>query len=159
MLLGWHYMYDYSIAYAMNEFLANRGYVVLSANDRSGIGYGLDFREALEYGAVGASEYNDVQGAGIYLRGRADVNPNRIGMWGGSCGGYLTALGLARFSDLFAAGVDFNGVHDWIQEFRNYVPSYDPHAHADAARLAWESFAACIRQDLALTCSADSRRR
>jgi dipeptidyl aminopeptidase/acylaminoacyl peptidase len=139
MLLGWHYMNYYSNAYAMNQFLASRGYVVLSVNYRSGIGYGLDFREAINYGAAGASEYNDVQGAGMYLRSRADVDPARIGLWGGSYGGYLTAMGLARSSDLYAAGVDLHGVHDWNQELRNWVPSYNPEAHADAARVAWES--------------------
>jgi dipeptidyl aminopeptidase/acylaminoacyl peptidase len=139
MLLGWHYMYYYSNAYAMNQFLASRGYIVLSVNYRSGIGYGLEFREALNYGATGASEYNDVQGAGIYLRSRGDVDPQRIGLWGGSYGGYLTALGLARSSDLFAAGVDLHGVHDWNTELENFVPAYDPKAHADAARVAWDS--------------------
>lgn len=113
MLLGWHYMYYYNNAYAMNQYLASLGYVVLSVNYRSGIGYGLNFREAIDYGAAGASEYNDVIGAGLYMRGRTDVDPKRIGLWGGSYGGYLTALGLARASDLFAAGVDFHGVHDW----------------------------------------------
>jgi len=139
MLLGWHYMYYYSNAYAMNQFLASRGYVVLSVNYRSGIGYGLEFREALNYGPAGASEYNDVQGAGIYLRSRADVDPRRIGVWGGSYGGYLPALALARSSDLFAAGVDLHGVHDWNSEQENWVASYDPKAHAEAARVAWES--------------------
>jgi dipeptidyl aminopeptidase/acylaminoacyl peptidase len=139
MLLGWHYMYYYSNAYAMNQFLANRGYIVLSVNYRSGIGYGLEFREALNYGATGASEYNDVQGAGIYLRSRGDVDPQRIGLWGGSYGGYLTALGLARSSDLFSAGVDVHGVHDWNTELENFVPSYDPKARPDTARIAWDS--------------------
>jgi dipeptidyl aminopeptidase/acylaminoacyl peptidase len=139
MLLGWHYMGYYHNAYALNQYLASRGYVVLSVNYRSGIGYGLDFREALNYGAAGASEFNDVQGAGVYLRNRPDVDPARIGLWGGSYGGYLTALGLARASDLFAAGVDFHGVHDWNLEIRNFQPSYDPESRPDAARLAWES--------------------
>ncbi len=139
MLLGWHYMFYYSNAYGMNQYLASRGYVVLSVNYRSGIGYGLNFREALNYGAAGASEFNDVLGAGLYLRGRPDVDGKRIGLWGGSYGGYLTALGLARASDLFAAGVDIHGVHDWNVEIRNFAPSYDPEARADAARLAWES--------------------
>jgi dipeptidyl aminopeptidase/acylaminoacyl peptidase len=113
MLLGWHYMDYYNNAYAMNQYLASQGYVVLSINYRSGIGYGLSFREAVNYGASGASEFHDVEGAGLYLKGRADVDPARIGLWGGSYGGYLTALGLARDSALFAAGVDFHGVHDW----------------------------------------------
>jgi dipeptidyl aminopeptidase/acylaminoacyl peptidase len=139
MLLGWHYMYYYSNSYALNQYLASRGYVVLSVNYRSGIGYGLDFREALNYGAAGASEFNDVEGAGVYLRTRADVDPPRIGLWGGSYGGYLTALGLARASDLFAAGVDIHGVHDWNTEIPNFAPSYKPNERPDAARLAWES--------------------
>ena len=113
MLLGFHYMYYYSNAFAMNEYLASQGYVVLSVNYRGGIGYGMRFREALNYGAEGGSEYSDVIGAGLYLKNRADVDPTRIGLWGGSYGGYLTAMGLSRASDLFAAGVDFHGVHDW----------------------------------------------
>ena len=139
MLLGWHYMNYYHNAYALNQYLASRGYVVLSLNYRSGIGYGLDFREALEYGPSGASEFNDVQGAGLYLRQRADVDPNHIGLWGGSYGGYLTALGLARASDLFACGVDLHGVHDWNLEVEHWTPSYDPSRRQDVARLAWES--------------------
>ena len=139
MLLGWHYMYYYHNSYAMNQYLASRGYVVLSVNYRSGIGYGLDFREALEYGANGASEFRDVVGAGLYLRGRDDVDPDRIALWGGSYGGYLTALGLARASDLFAAGVDVHGVHDWNVVIRNFAPSYQAETHAEVARRAFES--------------------
>jgi dipeptidyl aminopeptidase/acylaminoacyl peptidase len=101
-------------------------------NYRSGIGYGLDFREALRYGPAGGSEYNDVQGAGVYLRSRSDVDPDRIGAWGGSYGGYLTAMALARASDLFRAGVDLHGVHDWATELEiaSTAPDY---------RLAFES--------------------
>jgi dipeptidyl aminopeptidase/acylaminoacyl peptidase len=113
MLLGWHYMYYYSNCYAMNQYLASRGYVVLSVNYRSGIGYGRGFREAPGRAGRGASEYQDVVAAAKYLQSRVDVNPAHIGLWGGSYGGYLTALGLARNSDLFAAGVDLHGVHDW----------------------------------------------
>jgi len=134
MLLGWHYMDYYHNAYAMNQYLASLGYVVLSVNYRSGIGYGLNFREALNYGAAGASEFNDVLGAGLYLRTRPDVDPKRIGLWGGSYGGYLTALGLSRASDLFAVGVDFHGVHDW-SAIRNFDPVKDP----AGTRLAFES--------------------
>lgn len=139
MLLGWHYMYYYNNSYAMNQYLASQGFIVLSVNYRSGIGYGMEFREALNYGAGGASEFNDVVGAGLYLRSRDDVDLNRIGLWGGSYGGYLTALGLARASDLFAAGVDFHGVHDWTVGIRTFVPSYNPLERPDDARVAFES--------------------
>ncbi|MEZ4417561.1 MAG: prolyl oligopeptidase family serine peptidase [Gemmatimonadota bacterium] len=139
MLLGFHYRDYYHNAYALNQFLVGQGYVVLAVNYRSGIGYGLEFREALDYGARGASEFNDVLGAGLYLRGRADVDPARIGLWGGSYGGYLTALGLARASDLFASGVDLHGVHDWNVVVKNFVPSYNAEAREEWSRLAYES--------------------
>ena len=139
MLLGWHYNYYYRNAYAFNQYLANRGFVVLAVNYRSGIGYGMEFREALDYGATGASEYADVVGAGLYLRNRPDVDPSRIGLWGGSYGGYLTALGLARASDLFAAGVDIHGVHDWNVVIKNFEAGYDPEKDREAARLAFAS--------------------
>jgi dipeptidyl aminopeptidase/acylaminoacyl peptidase len=113
MLLGWHYMYYYSNSYAMNQYLASRGYVALALNYRSGIGYGRAFREAPGRAGRGATEYQDVVAAGKYLQARSDVDSKRIGLWGGSYGGYLTALGLGRNSDLFAAGVDIHGVHDW----------------------------------------------
>jgi dipeptidyl aminopeptidase/acylaminoacyl peptidase len=116
MLLGYPAMEYYSNAYAMNEYLASRGFIVLSVNYRCGIGYGLDFRECEHGGAAGASEYNDVLAAWQYLKSRGDVDMKRIGIWGGSYGGYLTALALARNSDKFAAGVDFHGVHDWTLE-------------------------------------------
>lgn len=113
MLLGWHYMFYYSNSYAMNQYLASRGYVVLALNYRSGIGYGRAFREAPGRAGRGASEYQDVVAAGKFLQNRPEVDPKRIGLLGGSYGGYLTALGLGRNSDLFAAGVDLHGVHDW----------------------------------------------
>ena len=139
MLTTWHYNYYYRNAYAMNQWLASQGYIVLSVNYRSGIGYGLEFREALNYGASGGAEFNDVMGAGLYLRSRADVDPARIGLWGGSYGGYLTAMGLSRASDLFAAGVDFHGVHDWNQGIRTFVPDYSVHDDPEFSRRAYNS--------------------
>jgi dipeptidyl aminopeptidase/acylaminoacyl peptidase len=131
MLLAWHYLSYYHNTYAMNQYLASRGYVVLSVNYRSGTGYGLNFREALNYGATGASEFQDVLGAALYMRSRPDVDPARLGIYGGSYGGYLTAHALARASDLFAAGVDIHGVHDWNVGIRTFMPNYDPGAEIE----------------------------
>ncbi|MEM9386764.1 MAG: prolyl oligopeptidase family serine peptidase [Pseudomonadota bacterium] len=136
MMLGFHPSQYYANAYAFNQVMASRCTVVLSVNYRSGIGYGLDFREALDYGARGASEFRDVVGAGLYLAQRADVEASRIGLWGGSYGGYLTALGLARAPDLFAAGVDLHGVHDWNVVIGNFATDYDPQAREAFARVA-----------------------
>ncbi|HLK31838.1 MAG TPA: prolyl oligopeptidase family serine peptidase, partial [Terriglobales bacterium] len=113
MLLGFHYMNYYHDSYALNEYLASRGYVVLSINYRLGIMYGRAFREAANAAWRGASEYQDVVAAGKYLESLPIVDRHRIGLWGGSYGGFLTAMGLARNSDIFSAGVDFHGVHDW----------------------------------------------
>lgn len=116
MLLGWNYGAYYHHAYAFNQYLVSRGFVVVSVNYRGGIGYGRRFRESPRRGRFGASEYQDVLAAAAYLRSRPDVDSARIGLWGGSYGGYLTALGLARNSDLFAAGVDLHGVHEYAEE-------------------------------------------
>lgn len=113
MLLGYHYMHFYHWSYGINQWLASKGYVVLSVNYRSGIGYGRSFRQAPNTGGRGNAEYQDVLAGGKYLQGRADVDPNRIGIWGLSYGGVLTGQALARNSDIFKMGVDLAGVHLW----------------------------------------------
>jgi len=143
MMLGFHYMDYYHNAYAQNQYLASRGYAVLSVNYRLGVMYGRAFREAPNSVWRGAAEYKDVVAAGRYLQTLPNVDPEKIGLWGGSYGGFLTAMGLARNSDLFKAGVDFHGVHDW-SVFLTERPYFGNLAlrppDTDAAiRLAWES--------------------
>jgi dipeptidyl aminopeptidase/acylaminoacyl peptidase len=116
MLLGWHYSDYYANNYAMNQYLAGRGFVVLSVNYRLGIGYGYEFHQPANAGARGAAEYLDVLAGAEFLKGLPQVDAARIGIYGGSYGGFLTALALARNSDVFAAGVDLHGVHDWTME-------------------------------------------
>jgi dipeptidyl aminopeptidase/acylaminoacyl peptidase len=137
MMLGFHYMDYYHNAYAMNQYLASRGYVVLSVNYRTGVMYGRHFREPAEGGPRGGAEYKDIVAAGRYLQTLPNVDPKKIGLWGGSYGGYLTAMGLAHNSDLFAAGVDLHGVHDWsafIEEFPKDAPDREA-----ALKLAFQS--------------------
>jgi len=116
MLLGWHYSDYYANAYALNQYLANQGFVVLSVNYRLGIGYGYDFHNPKSAGQWGASEYLDIKAAGEWLAQQSFVDPKKIALYGGSYGGYLTALALARDSKLFVAGVDIHGVHDWAHQ-------------------------------------------
>jgi dipeptidyl aminopeptidase/acylaminoacyl peptidase len=137
MMLGFHYMDYYHNAYAMNQYLASRGYVVLSVNYRTGIMYGRHFRETVDGGPRGGGEYRDIVAAGKYLQTLPTVDAKRIGLWGGSYGGYLTAMGLAHDSDLFAAGVDLHGVHDW-SAFREDIPADAPD-HDAAVKLAFQS--------------------
>jgi dipeptidyl aminopeptidase/acylaminoacyl peptidase len=136
MLLGFHPSAYYSNAYVFNQHLAATGYHVLAVNYRSGTGYGNAFRDAPELARGGASEYRDVLAAGRWLEARDDVDPARIGIWGGSWGGYLTALALARDSGLFAAGVDFHGVHSMLRPVPN---SLSPAAQDAARQLQWDS--------------------
>ncbi|MBV8198107.1 MAG: S9 family peptidase [Candidatus Eremiobacteraeota bacterium] len=145
MLLTWHYFDYYSNAYAVNQYLANHGFVVLSVNYRLGIGYGHDFNFPVRWGPTGASEYQDVVAGARFLQRDPHVDSRRIGIWGGSYGGYLTALALARNSDIFKAGVDFHGVHDWSLDIDNPVwgftqlKRYQQYDARALMRLAWES--------------------
>jgi len=140
MVLGFHYMYYYHNAYAENQYLASLGYTVLSVNYRLGIMYGHDFHQPEKSIWRGASEYNDVLAGAQYLETLPNVDPQRIGLWGGSYGGFLTAMGLARNSDIFKAGVDFHGVHDWSM----FLSRWEDDAAAapdlkEAQKLAFES--------------------
>lgn len=137
MLPGYHYMQFYHWAYAYNQWLASQGYVVLSVNYRSGIGYGRSFRFAPHTGGRGNAEYQDVLAAGKYLQSRPDVDPARVGIWGLSYGGVLTSQALARNSDLFVAGADLAGVHLWGSSLDSSAVSY--RSSSIAAIDGWKS--------------------
>jgi len=143
MLLGWHYMDYYADSYGMNQYLAAHGFVVLSVNYRLGVGYGRAFQQAEHGGAAGAAEYQDVVAGARFLQQVPGVDPARLGIWGGSYGGYLTGLALARNSDIFKAGVDFHGVHDWSPLLGDRAASLDKRFEqgdrADAMRVAFQS--------------------
>jgi len=137
MMPGYHYMQFYHWAYAVNQWLASQGYVVLSVNYRLGIGYGRSFRQAQNTNARGNAEYQDVLAAGKYLQTRADVDPARIGIWGLSYGGLLTSQALARNSDLFVAGADLAGVHLYGSSLDTTSVSYK--SSAISAIDSWKS--------------------
>ncbi len=139
MLLGWHYGDYYSNTYAVNQYLAELGFVVLAVNFRLGIGYGYEFHRPPRTYWQGAEEYLDVKAAGEFLAGLPQVDKRRIGVYGGSYGGYLTALALGKDSELFAAGVDIHGVHDLssrLEEPKGYEKAPD---FAEALKTAWYS--------------------
>ncbi|MDJ0978173.1 MAG: prolyl oligopeptidase family serine peptidase [Erythrobacter sp.] len=129
MMPTWHRTSYYSYTYAMNQVLAQRGMNVLAVNFRTGIGFGQAFRNAPGYGPHGAAELQDVLAAEEYLLSRADVDAARIGVYGGSYGGHLSALALARHSDRFKTAVVWHPVADWTNWIRrddkpdlNYTP-------------------------------------
>ena len=136
MYLGWHNMDYYFYDYQTNQYLASLGFVVLSVNYRMGTGYGYEFQHPDNAGMNGASEYIDVLAAGKWLAKQPGVDPKAIGIYGGSYGGYLTAMALGRNSDIFKAGVDIHGVHNRKKKLNEeeYAPDFN-----EAARIAWES--------------------
>lgn len=105
MLLGWHHMDYYAIDYALNQYLASMGFIVLSVNYRQGIGYGYDFNRPEKPGV----NYIDVKSGGEWLAAQPNVDTARLGVYGGSAGGALTATALARDAKLFKAGVIIHG--------------------------------------------------
>ncbi|EOR96464.1 hypothetical protein ADIARSV_0367 [Arcticibacter svalbardensis MN12-7] len=138
MLLGWHFGDYYSNTYALNQYLASQGFVVLAVNYRLGVGYGYDFQNPLHSWTTGASEYLDVEAAGKWLASQDGVDPKRVGIYGGSYGGYLTALALGRDSKLFAAGVDIHGEHN----LSTFLPAESAEPAPDLAlakKLNWQS--------------------
>jgi dipeptidyl aminopeptidase/acylaminoacyl peptidase len=143
MLLGWHYMGYYSNSYAVNQYLAAHGFVVLSVNYRLGIGYGRALHQPDHAGLAGASEYQDVVAGAHFLQNTSGVDPDRIGIWGGSYGGYLTAMGLAHNSDIFKVGVDYHGVHDWTLSLSSRLNRDQVHHEKgdrdEAMKVAWDS--------------------
>lgn len=143
MLLGWHYSDYYSNAYAINQYLASLGFIVVTVNYRLGIGYGYEFHQPGQAGTAGASEYKDIKAAGDWLAKDPRVDAGRIGIYGGSYGGYLTAMALGRDSKRFAAGVDIHGVHNrTIHRTRNMIlpDNYERAPDAEEAlNVAWQS--------------------
>jgi dipeptidyl aminopeptidase/acylaminoacyl peptidase len=123
MLLGFHYKDVYSNLYELNQYFASRGCAVLSVEYRSSIMRGYEFRNAPGWGDAGASEYLDVLGGANYLKSRPELGVRKIGIHGLSWGGYITAQALARNSDLFSAGLDMAGVHEFLGNGFKHSPA------------------------------------
>lgn len=115
---GWHVRRDYGVYHSFHQLLAAEGYVVLMPDYRGSIGYGRNFRQE-SYRDVGGGDYQDVAAAGDYLQTLEFVDPDRIGVWGLSYGGFMTMQALTLDPTLFAAGVNVAGVGDFGLRFRD----------------------------------------
>ena len=104
------------------QFLANRGYCVLQMNFRGSTGYGRKFWEA-SFGQWGLKMQDDVTDGTQWLIAQGIADPKRIGIYGGSYGGYATLAGVAFTPDLYAAAVDYVGVAN-LFTFMNTIPPY-----------------------------------
>ncbi len=139
MLDGFNYSAYYSNADAMQQYFASQGFMALTLNYRSGIGYGIHFREAENYGASGGSEVADLMATADYLAARPDVEASQIVPWGGSYGGYLTSHALAQAPGKFLAGVNIHGVHDWNNVIPTFNPWYQAEKFPEIAERAFQS--------------------
>jgi len=122
------------LRFVFNEFLAQQGYVVLEMDYRGSTNYGRDWRSGV-YLNMGGPDLEDVLGGVEYLRGLKNIDMNRIGIWGWSYGGFMTAMAMFRAPATFQAGAAFSGVYDWANYDADYTgerlttPAENPEAY------------------------------
>ncbi|HEY7792148.1 MAG TPA: S9 family peptidase [Vicinamibacterales bacterium] len=109
---GWHIHRDYGVYYSFHQYLVQHGYVVLAVDYRGSIGYGRAWREAV-FHDLGGKDFSDVAAGATYLKSLGFVDPQRIGIWGLSYGGFLTLQAVTETPTLFNCAVDVAGVEDW----------------------------------------------
>ena len=107
------------------QFLANRGYAVLQVNFRTSTGYGRKFWEA-GFKQSGLAIQDDITDGVKWLIDQGIADPERIGIYGGSYGGYCTLAGLAFTPDLYACGVDYVGISSFFTILKTIPPYWEP---------------------------------
>jgi dipeptidyl aminopeptidase/acylaminoacyl peptidase len=107
------------LRFVFNNYLAHNGYVVLEMDYRGSTNYGRDWRSGV-YLNMGGPDLEDVLGGVEYLRTLKNIDMSRIGIWGWSYGGFMTAMAMFGAPATFKAGAAFSGVYDW----RNYNAGY-----------------------------------
>ncbi len=128
------YWSSYFREYMFHNLLASRGYVVLDVDYRASAGYGRDWRTAI-YRHMGGKDLEDVVDGAKYLAAKEQVNPRRIGVYGGSYGGFITLMALFTTPDVFAAGAALRPVTDWAHYNHGYtsnilnIPQRDAEAY------------------------------
>jgi dipeptidyl aminopeptidase/acylaminoacyl peptidase len=128
------YWSTYFREYMFNNLLASRGYVVLDPDYRASSGYGRDWRTAI-YRHMGGKDLEDVVDGAKFLVQTEKVDPKRIGVYGGSYGGFITLMAMFTTPDVFAAGAALRPVTDWAHYNHGYtsnilnVPQIDPEAY------------------------------
>jgi dipeptidyl aminopeptidase/acylaminoacyl peptidase len=128
------YWSTYYREYMFHHLLASRGYVVLDVDYRASEGYGRDWRTAI-YRHMGGKDLDDVIDGAKYLAESHRVERTRIGVYGGSYGGFLTLMAMFTKPDVFAAGAALRPVTDWAHYNHNYtsnilnVPPEDAEAY------------------------------
>lgn len=129
---GWS---TYFREFMFHTLLTRAGYVVIDMDYRASAGYGRDWRTAI-YRRMGTPELEDFADGIRWLVAERHVDPARVGIYGGSYGGFMTLMGLFKRPDLFAAGASLRPVTDWAHYNHEYTsnilnsPEIDPEAYA-----------------------------
>ena len=111
---------NYYREYLFDHLLMERGFTVIDVDYRGSAGYGRDWRTAI-YRHMGGKDLEDIVDAARYLVARHGVNPRKIGLFGGSYGGFITLMALFTQPDVFAAGAALRPVSDWALYNHGYT--------------------------------------
>jgi dipeptidyl aminopeptidase/acylaminoacyl peptidase len=132
------------LRFVFNNYMARRGYLVIEMDYRGSTGYGRDWRSGV-YLDMGGPDLEDVLGAVDYLKSLKNVDTSRLGIWGVSYGGFMTAAALFKAPDAFKAGAAFSGVYDWENYNAGYTeqrltkPSENPEAYKRSSPIWFSS--------------------
>jgi dipeptidyl aminopeptidase/acylaminoacyl peptidase len=110
----------YSREYMFNHLLSSKGYTVLDIDYRGSAGYGRDWRTAI-YRWMGGKDLDDQVSGSKYLTAQFGIHPERIGMYGGSYGGFMTLMALFTKPQYFGAGAGLRSVTDWASYNHGYT--------------------------------------
>jgi dipeptidyl aminopeptidase/acylaminoacyl peptidase len=129
------YWSSYYREYMFHHLLASRGYVVLDADYRASAGYGRDWRTAI-YRWMGGKDLEDVVDGAAYLARQHGVDARRVGVYGGSYGGFITLMAMFTTPDVFAAGAALRPVTDWAHYNHPYTANIlnEPQGDLEAYR-------------------------
>ena len=125
---------SYYHEYLFDHLLMERGFTVIDVDYRGSAGYGRDWRTAV-YEHMGGKDLDDIVDAAKYLAAQKGVDPKKIGLWGGSYGGFITLMAMFTQPDVFAAGAALRPVSDWALYNQGYtaeilnLPQSDPEAY------------------------------
>jgi len=111
---------SYYHEYLFDHILMERGFTVIDVDYRGSAGYGRDWRTAV-YEHMGGKDLDDIVDAARYLAAQKGVDPKKIGLWGGSYGGFITLMAMFTQSDVFAAGAALRPVSDWALYNHGYT--------------------------------------
>jgi len=132
---GWSYYWHELL---FDTFLNQHGYIVMDMDYRGSAGYGRDWRTAI-YEHMGHPEVEDISDGAHWLEQNYHADPKRLGVWGGSYGGFMTYMMMFRQPDLFQAGAALRPVGDWADYNDGYTaailnrPNVDPQAYFDSS--------------------------